>query len=276
MPRLDSNINRKDADFMARAEHHRQLADDLRQKLAQTALGGPERSRQKHLDRGKLLPRERVRTLLDSGSPFLEISPLAANGLYDGDAPGAGIIAGIGRVEGVECMVVANDATVKGGTYYPMTVKKHLAPRKSPSRTICPASTWWTQVVPSCRCRTRSFRIATTSAASSTTRHGYRPGIPQIAVVMGSCTAGGAYVPAMSDEAIIVKDQGTIFLGRPAAGAGRHRRRSRAPRTWAAPTPTPACPAWPTISPKTTSTRWPSPASSWPTSPTHPGCTRAS
>src|SRR5699024_4743696 len=126
MSRLDSQVNRKDADFVARDRHHRQLADELRKKLERTALGGPERSRQRHEDRGKLLPRERVRTLLDPGSPFLEVAPLAADGLYEDAAPGAGMIAGIGRVNGSECMIVANDATVKGGTYYPMTVKKHL------------------------------------------------------------------------------------------------------------------------------------------------------
>jgi 3-methylcrotonyl-CoA carboxylase beta subunit len=216
MPRLDSNINRKDADFMARAEHHRQLADDLRQKLAQTALGGPERSRQKHLDRGKLLPRERVRTLLDSGSPFLEISPLAANGLYGDDAPGAGVIAGIGRVSGVECMVVANDATVKGGTYYPMTVKKHLRAQEIALENNLPCIylvdsggaflPLQDEVFPD---RDHFGRIFYNQARLSAKN------IPQIAVVMGSCTAGGAYVPAMCDEAIIVKEQGTIFLGGP-------------------------------------------------------------
>ncbi|MGB0514764.1 MAG: carboxyl transferase domain-containing protein, partial [Wenzhouxiangellaceae bacterium] len=126
MPRLQTQINCNDPDFKTRDHHHRGLADGLRGALARAALGGPERSREKHLARGKLLPRERVRTLLDSGSPFLEIAPLAAHGLYDNQAPAAGVIAGIGRIQGLECVVVANDATVKGGTYYPMTVKKHL------------------------------------------------------------------------------------------------------------------------------------------------------
>jgi 3-methylcrotonyl-CoA carboxylase beta subunit len=216
MPRLDSHVNRKDADFVARDEHHRQLAADLREKLEQTALGGPEKSREKHEGRGKLLPRERVRTLLDPGSPFLEVAPLAANGMYEDAAPGAGVIAGVGRVNGVECMVVANDATVKGGTYYPITVKKHLRAQEIALENNLPCIylvdsggaflPLQDEVFPD---RDHFGRIFYNQARLSARN------IPQIAVVMGSCTAGGAYVPAMCDEAIIVKEQGTIFLGGP-------------------------------------------------------------
>ncbi len=216
MPRLDSHVNRKDADFVARDEHHRQLAADLREKLERTALGGPEKSREKHEGRGKLLPRERVRTLLDPGSPFLEVAPLAANGMYEDAAPGAGIITGVGRVNGVECMVVANDATVKGGTYYPITVKKHLRAQEIALENNLPCIylvdsggaflPLQDEVFPD---RDHFGRIFYNQARLSAKN------IPQIAVVMGSCTAGGAYVPAMCDEAIIVKEQGTIFLGGP-------------------------------------------------------------
>ncbi len=216
MARLDTQINRKDARFIARAAHHRQLAEQLRDRLADAALGGPQRSRQKHTDRGKLLPRERVRTLLDPGSPFLEISPLAANGLYDDAAPGAGVIAGIGRVSGCECLMVANDATVKGGTYYPMTVKKHLRAQEIALENHLPCLylvdsggaflPLQDEVFPD---RDHFGRIFYNQARLSARN------IPQIAVVMGSCTAGGAYVPAMCDEAIIVREQGTIFLGGP-------------------------------------------------------------
>ncbi len=216
MLRLETLINRKDADFGERDGYHRGLAEELRARLAEAALGGPERSRQKHLDRGKLLPRERVRTLLDPGSPFLEISPLAANGLYDDAAPGAGLITGIGRVAGIECLVLANDATVKGGTYYPMTVKKHLRAQEVALENHLPCIylvdsggaflPLQDEVFPD---RDHFGRIFYNQARLSSKN------IPQIAVVMGSCTAGGAYVPAMCDEAIIVREQGTIFLGGP-------------------------------------------------------------
>ena len=216
MPRLDSHVNRKDADFVARDEHHRQLAADLRDKLERTALGGSEKAREKHEARGKLLPRERVRTLLDPGSPFLEVAPLAANGMYEDAAPGAGVIAGVGRVNGVECMVVANDATVKGGTYYPITVKKHLRAQEIALENNLPCIylvdsggaflPLQDEVFPD---RDHFGRIFYNQARLSAKN------IPQIAVVMGSCTAGGAYVPAMCDEAIIVREQGTIFLGGP-------------------------------------------------------------
>jgi 3-methylcrotonyl-CoA carboxylase beta subunit len=192
------------------------LVDDLDGRLAEAATGGPPRARERHVRRGKLLPRERVDTLLDAGSPFLELSPLAANGLYDDAIHGAGLITGIGRVAGRLVMVVANDATIKGGTYYPITVKKHVRAQEIARENRLPCVYLvdsgganlpnQTEVFPD---RDHFGRIfynqATLSAA----------GIPQIAVVMGSCTAGGAYVPAMADEAIIVRRQGTIFLGGP-------------------------------------------------------------
>ncbi|MCW2673697.1 MAG: Propionyl-CoA carboxylase [Frankiales bacterium] len=202
--------------FVRNAEHHRALSADLRVQLAAAALGGPESSRQKHVDRGKLLPRERVDALLDRGSAFLELSPLAAHGMYDGEAPGAGVITGVGRVEGRECVVVANDATVKGGTYYPMTVKKHLRAQEVALHNNLPCLYLvdsggaflpkQDDVFPD---REHFGRIFYNQATMS------KAGIPQIAAVLGSCTAGGAYVPAMSDEAVIVRDQGTIFLGGP-------------------------------------------------------------
>jgi len=216
MPKLSTQVNRKDPDFLARDRHHRGLAMQLRDLLESTGRGGPEKSREKHLARGKLLPRERVRTLLDPGSAFLEISPLAAHGLYDDQAPGAGVIAGIGRIQGVECVVVANDATVKGGTYYPMTVKKHLRAQEIALENHLPCIylvdsggaflPLQDEVFPD---KEHFGRIFYNQARLSS------KDIPQIAVVMGSCTAGGAYVPAMCDEAIIVKEQGTIFLGGP-------------------------------------------------------------
>src|SRR5690242_1247925 len=201
---------------MRNAESHRALVTDLMEKLAAVRLGGPERSRARHVERGKLLPRDRVDSLVDPSSPFLELSPLAAHGLYGGDAPGAGLITGVGRIRGRECVIVANDATVKGGTYYPMTVKKHLRAQEVAlhNRLPCvylvdsggaylPAQD---EVFPD---REHFGRIFYNQATMS------GRGIPQIAAVMGSCTAGGAYVPAMSDEAVIVRNQGTIFLGGP-------------------------------------------------------------
>lgn len=216
MARLDSHINRKDTDFLERSAHHLGLAEELREKLDRAALGGPDRARSKHTERGKLLPRERVRLLLDPGSPFLEISPLAAHSLYGDEAPGAGVIAGIGRVAGCECLIVANDATVKGGTYYPLTVKKHLRAQEIALENELPCLylvdsggaflPLQDEVFPD---RDHFGRIFYNQARLSARN------IPQIAVVMGSCTAGGAYVPAMCDEAIIVREQGTIFLGGP-------------------------------------------------------------
>src|SRR5579871_5239853 len=195
---------------------HIALVEQLRTKLATAALGGSQRSRDRHVERGKLLPRDRVDGLLDPGSPLLEIAPLAADGMYDDECPGAGIITGIGRIAGRECMIVANDATVKGGTYYPITVKKHLRAQEIAGQNRLPCIylvdsgganlPQWTEVFPD---REHFGRIFYNQARLSAA------GIAQIAVVMGSCTAGGAYVPAMSDETVIVRNQGTIFLGGP-------------------------------------------------------------
>jgi len=192
------------------------LAAELRKKLAEVSRGGPESSRERHIARGKLLPRDRVDALTDPGSPFLELSPLAADGLYDGDAPAAGVITGVGRVSGRECVIVANDATVKGGTYYPVTVKKHLRAQEVALHNRLPCVYLvdsggaflprQDEVFPD---REHFGRIFFNQATMSAR------GIPQIAAVLGSCTAGGAYVPAMSDEAVIVRNQGTIFLGGP-------------------------------------------------------------
>ena len=202
--------------FARNTAHHTALVEELRGHLATAGLGGSESARAKHVARGKLLPRERVDALLDRGSAFLELSPLAAHGLYDGDAPGAGIITGVGRVAGRECVVVANDATVKGGTYYPLTVKKHLRAQEVALANNLPCLYLvdsggaflpkQDEVFPD---REHFGRIFFNQATMSAR------GIPQVAAVLGSCTAGGAYVPAMSDEAIIVRDQGTIFLGGP-------------------------------------------------------------
>ena len=192
------------------------LAAELRDKLEVAARGGSDRARDRHVSRGKLLPRDRVEVLTDPGSPFLELSPLAADGMYDGDAPAAGIITGVGRIEGRECVIVANDATVKGGTYYPVTVKKHLRAQEVALHNNLPCVYLvdsggaflprQDEVFPD---REHFGRIFYNQATMS------KRGIPQIAAVLGSCTAGGAYVPAMSDEAVIVRDQGTIFLGGP-------------------------------------------------------------
>ena len=221
MPVLQTQLNARSADFQANAAVMRALVADLKNKIDHAALGGGETARAKHTARGKLLPRERVHLLLDPGTPFLELAPLAALGMYpdkDGtdSAPCAGVIAGIGRVSGVDCMIVCNDATVKGGTYYPLTVKKHLRAQEvaQQNNLTCiylvdsgganlPNQD---EVFPD---RDHFGRIFFNQA------HMSAQGISQIAVVMGSCTAGGAYVPAMSDETIIVKDQGTIFLGGP-------------------------------------------------------------
>ncbi|MEU6998534.1 carboxyl transferase domain-containing protein [Nonomuraea sp. NPDC046570] len=202
--------------FKRNAQANERLAAELRERLSVTARGGPERSRARHVERGKLLPRDRVDGLLDPGSRFLELSPLAANGLYDDQAPAAGIITGVGRVSGRECVIVANDATVKGGTYYPMTVKKHLRAQEVALHNHLPCVYLvdsggaflprQDEVFPDREHFGRIFYNQATMSAR---------GIPQIAAVLGSCTAGGAYVPAMSDEAVIVRNQGTIFLGGP-------------------------------------------------------------
>jgi len=213
---LTSAADPAGADFARNEAEHRRLVDELRERLARAAAGGGERSRERHVARGKLLPRERVDRLLDPGSLFLELAPLAAEDLYDGAAPGAGIIAGVGRVEGREVVVAANDATVKGGTYYPMTVKKHLRAQEVALENRLPCLylvdsggaflPMQDEVFPDREHFGRIFFNQATMSAQ---------GIPQLAAVMGSCTAGGAYVPAMSDETIIVRDQGTIFLGGP-------------------------------------------------------------
>lgn len=213
---LTSQLNPRSADFQANSQAMQAIVDDLHARCAHIAQGGGEATRAKHLARGKLLPRDRVQQLLDPGTPFLEVAPLAALNMYDNAAPGAGLIAGIGRVSGVDCMVVCNDATVKGGTYYPMTVKKHLRAQEIAQQNRLPCIYLvdsgganlpnQDDVFPD---RDHFGRIFYNQANMSA------QGIAQIAVVMGSCTAGGAYVPAMSDESIIVKNQGTIFLGGP-------------------------------------------------------------
>jgi 3-methylcrotonyl-CoA carboxylase beta subunit len=216
MPRIETAVNVATNDFRANADAMAALVEDLAAKRAEAALGGPARARERHVGRGKLLPRDRVLRLIDPGSPFLELSPLAAYGLYDDAIHGAGVITGIGRVEGRECVIVCNDATIKGGTYYPMTVKKHLRAQEIALQNRLPCIYLvdsgganlpnQTDVFPD---REHFGRIFFNQANMSA------EGIPQIAVVMGSCTAGGAYVPAMSDETIIVRRQGTIFLGGP-------------------------------------------------------------
>ncbi|MGH3863902.1 carboxyl transferase domain-containing protein, partial [Actinokineospora sp.] len=218
---MDAPVLRSDADpadeaFQRNVKEHRVLVDDLRERLGTAALGGPEKARTRHVERGKLLPRDRVDSLVDPGSPFLELSPLAATGMYGDDAPAAGVITGVGRVSGRECVIVANDATVKGGTYYPMTVKKHLRAQEVALQNNLPCVYLvdsggaflpkQDDVFPD---RDHFGRIFFNQATMSA------QGIPQIAAVLGSCTAGGAYVPAMSDEAVIVRNQGTIFLGGP-------------------------------------------------------------
>ncbi len=215
-PVLGTSIDTDSDEFRTRAAHNRALRDELWTRVAAAALGGNEKSRERHTSRGKLLPRERVERLLDPGSPFLEIGQLAANDFYDGEVPGAGLICGIGRVSGRQCMIVCNDATVKGGTYYPLTVKKHLRAQEIALENRLPCIylvdsgganlPHQDEVFPD---RDHFGRIFFNQANMSARR------IPQIACVMGSCTAGGAYVPAMSDESVIVRNQGTIFLAGP-------------------------------------------------------------
>jgi 3-methylcrotonyl-CoA carboxylase beta subunit len=213
---LASPIDTTSTEFRANAAHMRALVDDLGRRRAEAAQGGPARARERHVARGKLLPRDRVLGLIDPGSPFLELSPLAANGMYEDAIHGAGLITGIGRVEGRECVILANDATIKGGTYFPMTVKKHLRAQEIALENRLPCIYLvdsgganlprQTEVFPD---REHFGRIFYNQANLSAA------GIAQIAAVMGSCTAGGAYVPAMSDETVIVRNQGTIFLGGP-------------------------------------------------------------
>ncbi|MGF7155154.1 carboxyl transferase domain-containing protein [Novosphingobium gossypii] len=215
-PVLQTSVDLDSPEARAHDAHNRALVAELRERVAKAALGGDERSRERHLARGKLLPRDRVERLLDAGSAFLEVGQLAANGMYGDEVPGAGVIAGIGTVSGRQCMIFANDATVKGGTYYPMTVKKHLRGQEIAQANRLPCIYLvdsgganlpnQAEVFPD---RDHFGRFFFNQARMSAS------GIPQIASVMGICTAGGAYVPAMSDETVIVKEQGTIFLAGP-------------------------------------------------------------
>ncbi|MFP4239896.1 MAG: carboxyl transferase domain-containing protein [Rhodosalinus sp.] len=214
--KIDSRVLTGSEDFQANRAAHLEMLEEIRAAAALAAAGGGQRARERHLARNKMLPRERVANLLDPGSPFLEIGATAAHGMYEGAAPCAGVIAGVGRIHGLDCMVVCNDATVKGGTYYPMTVKKHLRAQEIAEENHLPCVylvdsgganlPQQDEVFPD---RDHFGRIFYNQANMSA------KGIPQIAVVMGSCTAGGAYVPAMSDVTIIVREQGTIFLAGP-------------------------------------------------------------
>src|SRR5579872_906385 len=216
MPVLNSAIDPRSAEFRANAASMQMQVADLRARVAAIEEGGGTKARERHLARGKLLARQRIDLLLDPGSPFLELSQLAAHEVYDEDVPAAGIVTGIGRVSGRECVILANDATVKGGTYYPLTVKKHLRAQDIARENRLPCIYLvdsgganlprQDEVFPD---RDHFGRIFYNQATMSAA------GIPQVAVVMGSCTAGGAYVPAMSDECVIVRNQGTIFLGGP-------------------------------------------------------------
>src|SRR6202163_890133 len=213
---LHSTTDPTSSEFAGNAEAMRALVAELREKLDQVAAGGAEASRARHTSRGKMLARQRVDLLIDPGTAFLELSPLAAHGLYGGDVHSASIITGVGRISGRECVVVANDATIKGGTYYPMTVKKHLRAQDIARDNNLPCIylvdsggaflPQQDEIFPDERHFGRIFYNQARMSAA---------GIPQVAIVMGSCTAGGAYVPAMADQSIIVCDQGTIFLGGP-------------------------------------------------------------
>ena len=216
LPPLETDVDTSSPHFQENAAHNRALAAELREALANVREGGGPDAVRKHHDRGKLLARERIDLLIDPGAPFLEFSPLAANGVYGNEAPGAGIVTGVGPVEGVECVIVANDATVKGGTYFPLTVKKHLRAQEIAEQNNLPCIylvdsggaflPLQAEVFPD---RDHFGRIFYNQARMSAA------GIPQISAVMGSCTAGGAYVPAMSDQTVIVRGTGTIFLGGP-------------------------------------------------------------
>ena len=216
MPILRSQIQTSSPEFKANAEHHRGLYKELSSRLETVQQGGGKEARSRHENRGKLFVRDRIAKLMDPGSQFLEVAPLAAWDMYEGAAPGAGVVTGVGVIHGREVMIVANDATVKGGTYFPMTVKKHLRAQEIARENRLPCVylvdsggaflPMQSEVFPD---REHFGRIFYNQAQMSAL------GIPQIAVVMGSCTAGGAYVPAMSDETIIVRNQGTIFLGGP-------------------------------------------------------------
>ena len=225
MPVIQTSLDLNSEAARANRKAWGTLKAELAERRAAVAEGGPKRARERHLARGKLLPRERVMSLLDPGAPFLELSPLAAYGMYDDDIHAAGLITGIGRVAGREVVVVCNDSTIKGGTYYPLTVKKHLRAQEVARENRLPCIylvdsgganlPHQTEVFPD---RDHFGRIFYNQATLSA------EGIPQIACVMGSCTAGGAYVPAMSDETVIVRRQGTIFLGGPPLGEGGDRR----------------------------------------------------
>ncbi|MDA1309322.1 MAG: methylcrotonoyl-CoA carboxylase, partial [Proteobacteria bacterium] len=216
MPVIRSQIDTRSPSFSENAAHMETLVADLRNQVEAVKVGGGERSQKRHLDRGKLLPRDRINTLIDPGAPWLEFSQLAAHGMYDGEAPSSGVLTGIGRVAGEEVVIICNDATVKGGTYYPMTVKKHLRAQEIAQENHLPVIylvdsgganlPHQDAIFPDREHFGRCFYNQANMSAM---------GLPQIAVVMGSCTAGGAYVPAMSDETVIVREQGTIFLGGP-------------------------------------------------------------
>jgi len=216
MTALSTAVDPKSREYLANRDAMQKLVEQLTQRRAEAAKGGPEKARERHVSRNKLLPRDRVLRLIDPGSPFLELSPLAANGMYGDAIHGAGLITGIGRIEGRECVIVCNDSTIKGGTYYPLTVKKHLRAQEVAGENRLPCIylvdsgganlPHQTEVFPD---REHFGRIFYNQARLSSA------GVAQIAAVMGSCTAGGAYVPAMSDETIIVRGQGTIFLGGP-------------------------------------------------------------
>src|SRR5262245_16033120 len=216
MDPLDSHLDTASPEFAANRGHLQNLVDDLRQRVAAAREGGGAKYLARHREQGKVPVRERIAALLDPDTPFLELSPLAANGMYDGEAPGAGIVTGVGRVQQRECLIIGNDATVKGGTYFPMTVKKHLRAQEIALQNNLPCIylvdsggaflPLQDEVFPD---REHFGRIFYNQAVMSARE------IPQISAVMGSCTAGGAYVPAMSDEAVIVKGTGTIFLGGP-------------------------------------------------------------
>src|ERR671912_554218 len=216
MSKLRSHVDLKSEGFRWNAEAYEELLVELRERSAEARRGGGEKARRRHEERGKLPVRDRIDLLLDPGTAFLELSPLAAFGMYDGRVPAAGIITGVGRVSGREALIVANDATVKGGTYYPVTVKKHLRAQEIAEQNYLPCIylvdsggaflPLQDEVFPD---REHFGRIFYNQAQMSA------KGIPQIAAVMGSCTAGGAYVPAMSDETVIVRGTGTIFLGGP-------------------------------------------------------------
>src|SRR6202795_4653802 len=216
MDRIESRLNTTSDEYRRNREAMDALVRRLRDEIERIRQGGPASARELHVERGKLLARDRVRKLLDPGRPFLELSPLAAFNMYDGESPSASIITGVGRIHGREAVIVANDATVKGGTYFPMTVKKHLRAQQIAIENLLPCVylvdsggaflPMQSEIFPDERHFGRIFYNQARMSAK---------GIAQVAVVMGSCTAGGAYVPAMSDEAIIVKGQGTIFLAGP-------------------------------------------------------------